>query len=67
MTPIEDTPLRQATQLDYNIIDEYRDFLQNNGTRVIDNSVGMYGEELGITRKYFKCLVKEYYKQYNID
>jgi hypothetical protein len=27
----------------------------------------MYGEELGITRKYFKCLVKEYYKQYNIN
>ena len=27
----------------------------------------MYGEALGITRKYFKCLVKEYYKQYNIN
>jgi hypothetical protein len=26
MTPIEDTPMRQATQLDYNIIDEYKDF-----------------------------------------
>ena len=36
MSPIEDTPMRQATQLDYNIIDEYSDFLQNNGTCVID-------------------------------
>jgi len=27
----------------------------------------MYGEALGITRKYFKCLVKEYYKQYDIN
>jgi hypothetical protein len=27
----------------------------------------MYGEALGITRKYFKCLVKEYYKQYIIN
>jgi hypothetical protein len=26
MTPIEDTPMRQATQLDYNVIDEYKDF-----------------------------------------
>ena len=44
-----------------------RIFLQNNGTCVIDNFIGMYGEALGITRKYFKCLVKEYYKQYNIN
>ena len=27
----------------------------------------MYGKELGITRKYFICLVKEYYKQFNIN
>jgi hypothetical protein len=36
MSPIEDIPMKQATQLDYNIIDEYKDFLQNNGTCVID-------------------------------
>ena len=54
MTPIEDTPMRKATQLDYNIIEEYKEFLQNNGTCVIDNFIGMYGEALGITRKYFK-------------
>jgi hypothetical protein len=53
--------------LDYNIIDEYKDFLQNTGTCVIDNFIGMYGEELGITREYFKCLVTEYYKQFNIN
>ena len=27
----------------------------------------MYGEALNISRKYFRCLVKEYYKQYNIN
>jgi hypothetical protein len=29
--------------------------------------MGMYGQALGITRKYFRCLVKEYYKEYNIN
>ena len=67
MTPIEDTPMKQATQLDYNIIDEYKDFLQNNGTCVIDNFIGMYGEALGITRDNFIDMCKEYYKQYNIN
>ncbi len=28
----EDMPMQNSTQLDYNIIDEYKDFLQNNGT-----------------------------------
>ena len=27
----------------------------------------MYEEALNISRKYFRCLVKEYYKQYNIN
>ena len=27
----------------------------------------MYGEALNISRKYFRCLVQEYYKQYNIN
>ena len=40
ITNIEDIPMRQATQLDYNIIDEYKDFLQNNGTCVVDNFMG---------------------------
>ena len=59
VTKKEDMPMKNASQLNYNIIDEYKDFLQNTGTCVIDNFIGMYGEELGITRKYFKCLVKE--------
>jgi hypothetical protein len=59
--------MKHALQLDYNIIDEYKDFLENTGTCIIDNFIDMYGEELGITRKYFKCLVKEYYKQFDID
>ncbi len=49
--------MKNASQLNYNIIDECKDFLQNTGTCVIDNFIGMYGEELGITRKYFKCLL----------
>ena len=58
VTKKEDMLMKNASQLDYNIIDEYKDFLQNTGTCVIDSFIGMYGEELGITRKYFKCLVK---------
>jgi len=67
VTKKEDMPMKNSTQLDYNVIDEYKYFLQNNGTCVIDNFIGLYGESLGITKKYFKCLVKEYYKQYNIN
>ena len=46
-------PMRQATQLEYDFIDEYKKFLQNNGTWVIDNFIGIYGEALNIPRKYF--------------
>jgi hypothetical protein len=53
VTKKEDMPMKNASQLDYNIIDEYKDFLQYTGTCVIDNFIGMYGEELGMTRKYF--------------
>ncbi len=38
--------MKQATQLDYNIINENKDFLQNNGTCVVDHVIGMYGETL---------------------
>jgi hypothetical protein len=31
--------MRQATQLDYNVIDEYKDFSQNNGTGVVDDFI----------------------------
>ncbi len=51
-TSREDMPMKNATQLDYNIIDEYKDFLQNDGTCVIDIFIGIYGQALGITRKY---------------
>jgi hypothetical protein len=66
VTKKENMPMKNASQLDHNIIDENKDFLQNTGTYVIDNFIGMYGEELGITRKYFQGLVKEYYKHFNI-
>jgi hypothetical protein len=49
-------PMKNASQLSYNFIDEYKDFLQNTGTCVIDSFIGMYGKELGITRKYLECL-----------
>ena len=29
-------PMKQASQLEYNFIDEYKNFLQNNGTCVVD-------------------------------
>ncbi len=57
--------MKQATQLDYNIIDEYKGCLQNNGTCVFDNFIGMC-EKLKVTRDNFVDMVKEYYKQYNI-
>ena len=36
-TKREDMPMKNASQLDYNIIIEYKDYLQNTGTCVIDN------------------------------
>ena len=44
-----------------------RIFLQNNGTCVIDNFIGMYGEKLKITRDNFIDMCKGYYQQYNIN
>jgi len=67
VTKKEDMKMKQASQLEYNFINEYKDFLQNNGTCVIDNFIGMYGEKLTISRKNFIYYCKEYYKQYNID
>ena len=66
ITKIDDMPMKQSSQLEYNFIDEYIEFPQNNGTCVVDNLIGMYGEAHNISRKYFRSLVKEYYKQYNI-
>jgi hypothetical protein len=61
----EDMPMKNTTQLDYNVIDEYKYFLQNNGTCVIDNFIGMYGQELKITREKFIDMCQEYNNQYN--
>ena len=44
-TQQQDIPMRSATQLMYNYIDEYKDFLQDTGTCVIDNFIGMYGRK----------------------
>ncbi len=59
--------IKNATRLDYNIIYEYKDFLQNKGTCVIDNFIGMYGQELKITREKFIDFCQEYYNQNNIN
>ena len=63
----EDMPMKNSTQLDYNIIDEYKDFLENKGTCVIDNFIGMYGQELKITREKFIDMCQEYYNQYKFN
>jgi hypothetical protein len=37
----------------YNCISEYREFLKNTGTCVVDNFMGMYGEKLDKYISYF--------------
>ena len=59
--PKEDNAMKNATPLMYNCIDEYQEFLQNTGTCVVDNFIGMYGEEFKMTRDKFIDLCKEYY------
>jgi energy-coupling factor transporter ATP-binding protein EcfA2 len=59
-TQQQDIPMKSATQLMYNYIDEYKDFLQDTGTCVIDNFIGMYGKELKLTRDGFISMCKEY-------
>ncbi len=49
-TEQQDIPMKNTSQLIYNYIDEYKDFLQNTGRCVIDNFIGMYGKELKFTR-----------------
>ena len=55
-----DMPMRSARQLMYNYIGEYKDYLQDTGTCVIDNFIGMYGEELKLSRDGFITMCKEY-------
>jgi hypothetical protein len=57
--------MKNATPLMYNCISEYREFLQNTGTCVVDNFIGMYGEELKLTRDKFIDMCKEYYNNKN--
>ncbi len=61
-TKREDMLMKNASQLDYNIIIEYKDYLQKFGTCVIDNFIGLYGEELKITKEKNCDLCQEYYK-----
>ena len=58
-----DMPMKNARQLIYNYIDEYKDYLQDTGTCVIDNFIGMYGEELKLTRDTFIVMCREYHDQ----
>jgi 5-methylcytosine-specific restriction enzyme A len=61
----EDNAMKNATPLMYNCIDEYQEFLQNTGTCVVDNFIGMYGEKLKLSRDKFIDMCKEYYKNKN--
>jgi 5-methylcytosine-specific restriction enzyme A len=61
----EDNAMKNATPLMYNCISEYREFLQNTGTCVVDNFIGMYGQELKLTRDKFIDMCKEYYNNKN--
>ena len=63
--PKEENAMKNATPLMYNCISEYREFLQNTGTCVVDNFIGMYGKELKLTRDKFIDMCKEYYKNKN--
>jgi 5-methylcytosine-specific restriction endonuclease McrA len=63
--PKEDNAMKNATPLMYNCIDEYQEFLQNTGTCVVDNFIGMYGEKLKLSRDKFIDLCKEYYNNKN--
>jgi 5-methylcytosine-specific restriction enzyme A len=63
--PKEDNAMKNATPLMYNCISEYREFLQNTGTCVVDNFIGMYGEKLKLTRDKFIDMCKEYYNNKN--
>ena len=49
-TQQSDIPMKNARQLMYNYIDEYKDYLQDTGTCVVDNFIVMYGEDLKLTR-----------------
>jgi 5-methylcytosine-specific restriction enzyme A len=63
--PKEDNTMKNATPLMYNCISEYQNFLQNTGTCVVDNFIGMYGQELKLTRDKFIDMCKEYYNNKN--
>jgi hypothetical protein len=62
-TQQSDMSMKSARQLMYNYIDEYKDYLQDTGTCVIDNFIGMYGEELKLTRDTFIGMCREYINQ----
>jgi hypothetical protein len=62
-TQQQDIPMKSVSQLIYNYINEYKGFLQDTGTCVIDNFIGMYGKELKLTRDGFITMCKEYNDQ----
>jgi 5-methylcytosine-specific restriction protein A len=62
-TQQQDIPMKNSSQLMHNYIDEHKDFLQNTGTCVIDNFIGMYDKELKLTRDEFISMCKEYNDQ----
>ena len=56
--------IKYAKHAEYSHTKEEKKFLNINGTCVIDNFIGMYGEELKITINDFIKLHQDYFKIY---
>jgi hypothetical protein len=61
--PTANMPMKYSKHVDYSFTNEDKQFLdtESDGTCVIDNFIGMYGEELKLTREGFLKLHENYY------
>jgi hypothetical protein len=61
--PTANMPMKYSEHVDYSSTNEDKQFLdtESEGTCVIDNFIGMYGEELKLTRDGFLKLHENYY------
>ena len=56
-----DMPMRQCNTLDYNFTKQEKKYLTTENTCVIDNLIGIYGEELKLDRDGLIKLNKEFH------